>query len=80
MEETIEVFECKVSTDRSILSDIVAWYESHGLDATVGEHEMGNVFSYDVTLMVANAALLGELVRLLNDLTSKAVTVQWLKL
>ena len=80
MEEIIEAFECKVSTDKSILSEIVAWFESHGLDATVGEHEVGNVFSYDVTLMAANAALLGDLVRLLNDLTGKAVTAQWLKL
>ena len=79
MEETIEVFECKESTDRSILNDIVAWFESHGLDATVAEHEVDIVFSYDVTLMTANAALLGELVRLLNTLTGKAVAVQWLK-
>jgi hypothetical protein len=80
MEETIEAFECKVSTDKSILSDIVAWFESHGLDAPVGEHEVGNIFSYDVTLMAANAALLGELVRLLNDLAGKAVSVRWLRI
>ena len=61
------------------LSDIVTWYESHGLDATVGEHEIDNAFSYDVTMMATNSALLGELVRLLNDLTGKAVAVQFLK-
>jgi hypothetical protein len=58
MEETIEGFECKVTVDHSILNELIAWYESHNLDATVAEHEVENVFSYGVTLMDVNTKLL----------------------